>query len=388
MNLSVEIRHRFAGFDVAISFEAPLGVTALFGPSGAGKSTVLNAVAGLLRPDHARITLGGRVLTDTAKGVFCPPHRRRLGVIFQDGRLFPHLNVRQNLRYGRWFLPRGTGHPTSESMVIDMLGIGALLDRSPATLSGGERQRVAIGRALLAEPDLLLADEPLSALDQDRKAEILPYLERLRDEFQVPMLYVSHSAAEIARIATTVALLAKGRLTRIGPAAEIFSDPALARALSPGTGDEAGAMLCARVRRHHADGLTELDANGQALFVSRIDAEPGASLRLRIAASDVMLACTQPEGLSALNILPGTVESVHDQSATVLVRLATLAGPVLAHITSRSAARLGVQPGARMTAIIKTLSHHAEDIGAPARPTSGGGDVDHVAQPGTVRINR
>mgnify|MGYP001256792612 CR=1 FL=1 len=255
MSVSVALRHDFGGFSADLAFEAPPGVTVLFGPSGSGKSTVLNAVAGLLRPDQARITIGETVLTDTATRIFLHPHRRRLGIIFQDGRLFPHLNVRQNLRYGRWFAPRGARSP--EVSVIEMLGIGALLDRAPATLSGGERQRVAIGRALLSEPRLILADEPLSALDEDRKAEILPYLERLRDELRVPMLYVSHAPAEVARIATTVAMLEAGRIARIGPAAEVLADPAFA-----GRGREAGAVIVARVVTHHPDGVTELQAGG------------------------------------------------------------------------------------------------------------------------------
>ena len=359
MTLSVRLRHDFAGFALDVAFEAPPGATVLFGPSGSGKSTVLNAVAGLLRPDHGRIVVAGEVLSDTARGVFLPPHRRRLGVIFQDGRLFPHLSVRQNLRYGRWFAPR-TPPPAREAAVVEMLGIGALLDRRPATLSGGERQRVAIGRALMAGPRLILADEPLSALDDDRKADILPYLERLRDELQVPMLYVSHAMPEVARIATTVALLDRGRLIRLGPAAEVLSDPAFA-----GRGREAGALILATVAAHHPDGVTELSAGGLPLFLPTLPAAPGDRLRLRIAAADVMLAQGVPQGLSALNLLPGTVDGVHPQGDAVLVRLATPAGAVLSRITRRSAAQLGVRPGAALTAIVKSLSHAPQDVGTP-----------------------
>ena len=357
MSVSVALRHDFAGFTLDVAFEAPPGVTALFGPSGSGKSTVLNAVAGLLRPDQGRVAVGDMVLTDTAQRLFLPPHRRRLGVVFQDGRLFPHLTVRQNLRYGRWFAGRTAGQ-VSEAAVVEMLGIGALLDRGPATLSGGERQRVAIGRALLAEPRLILADEPLSALDDDRKAEIMPYLERLRDEWGVPMLYVSHSPAEVARIATTVVMLAAGRITRIGPAAEVLADPT-----SAGPGREAGAVIEASVVTHHPDGVTELSAGGLPLFLPTLAAPPGARLRLRIAAPDVMLARGRPEGLSALNILPGTVESLTEQGAQVLVRLSTPAGPVLSRITRRSVAQLGVAPGEALTAIVKSVSHDPADVG-------------------------
>ncbi|TRW99207.1 molybdenum ABC transporter ATP-binding protein [Paracoccus sp. M683] len=360
MTVSVRLAHAFAEFSVDLDFQAPPGVTVLFGPSGSGKSTVLNAVAGLLRPDAGRIAVDDIVLTDTARRLFVPPHRRRLGVIFQDGRLFPHLTVRQNLRYGRRFAPRGPGS-TSEASVVEMLGIGALLDRAPATLSGGERQRVAIGRALLSEPRLILADEPLSALDGERKAEIMPYLERLRDELRVSMLYVSHSSAEVARIATTVVTMDRGRITRIGPAAEVLSDPALA-----GRGRDAGAVIEARITRHHDDGVTELDAGGVPLFLPHLPAAaPGDRMRLRIAAQDVMLAHDRPEGLSALNMLPGQVESLRDEGDVVLVRLTTPAGPILSRITRRSARQLGVAPGAAMTAIVKSLSHDQGDIGAP-----------------------
>lgn len=362
MTVSVALRHDLGGLAVDLAFEAPAGVTVLFGPSGAGKSTVLNAVAGLLGPDHARIAVNGTVLTDTARGLQVPPHRRRIGVIFQDGRLFPHLTVRQNLRYGRWFAPRGAAG-MDEAQVVAMLGLGDLMTRAPGDLSGGEKQRVAIGRALLSGPRLILADEPLAALDDARKAEILPCFERLRDELRVPMLYVSHDPAEVARIATTVVRIEAGRLAAIGPAQEVLADLSLA-----GAGRAAGAVIAARVVAHHPDGITELDAGGLALFLPRLEAAPGARLRLRIAAADVMLAKTRPEGISALNMLPGTVEAVHRTGDAVLVRLRTDAGPVLSRITRRSAAQLGVAEGAALTAIVKSLSHAPQDVGTPITP--------------------
>ncbi|MFB2593501.1 molybdenum ABC transporter ATP-binding protein [Paracoccus sp. p4-l81] len=358
MTVSVRLRHDFGGFSIDLAFDAPPGVTVLFGPSGSGKSTVLNAVAGLLRPQSARISVAGRVLTDTARGIFVPPHRRRLGLIFQDGRLFPHLSVRQNLRYGRWFAPRGARIPP-EGQVIDMLGIGALLDRAPATLSGGERQRVAIGRALLSGPDLLIADEPLSALDDPRKAEILPFLERLRDEGGVPMLYVTHAPTEVARIATTLVVLDQGRLRRAGPAPDVLADPDTA-----GPGRAAGAVIAAQVIAHHDDGVTELAAGDATLYLPRLAAAVGTRLRLRIAAADVMLARGVPQGLSALNLLPGVVQGLARRDGAVLVQLLTPAGPILARITERSARRLEVAPGAELTAIVKSLSQEAELGGA------------------------
>ena len=195
MTLSVHMRHDLPDLRLEVGFDAPPGVTVLFGRSGSGKTTIVNAVAGLVRPKAGRVAIEDWVLFDIEKNLWLPPHRRRLGYIFQEGRLFPHLTVRQNLSYGRWFAPKNEQRE-DPGKVIDMLGIGHLLDRRPAGLSGGEKQRVAIGRALLASPRLILADEPLAALDEERKAEILPYFERLRDEVSIPILYVTHSATE------------------------------------------------------------------------------------------------------------------------------------------------------------------------------------------------
>ncbi len=259
MTLSVALRQPLDGFDLDVAFEAPPGVTVLFGRSGAGKTTIVNAVAGLIRPQAGRIAVDGAVLFDAETRVFVPPHRRRVGYVFQEGRLFPHLSVRQNLAFGRWFAPRDAA-PAREADVVEMLGMGPLLDRRPGALSGGEKQRVAIGRALLAAPRLILADEPLASLDEARKAEILPYFERLRDEAALPILYVSHATSEVARLATTVVVIARGRVLRQGPAVEVLGDPGV----TPLGAREAGAILETRVVAHHADGLSELDANGGA----------------------------------------------------------------------------------------------------------------------------
>ena len=218
MTLSVAIRHAFPGFALDVAFEAPPGLTALVGPSGAGKTTVIHAVAGLLRPDAGGIELGGRTLLDTDRGLDVPPHLRRVGCVFQDARLLPHLTVRRNLLYGRWFAPRGgpDGPGPELEETADLLGIAHLLHRRPAALSGGERSRVALGRALLARPRLLLLDEPLAALDEARKAEVMPMLERLRDEARVPILLVSHAPAEVTRLATRVVRLERGRVAAGG----------------------------------------------------------------------------------------------------------------------------------------------------------------------------
>jgi len=364
MTLSVRMTHAFHGFALDIAFEAPAGVTVLFGRSGSGKTTVVNAVAGLLAPREGRIAVDGRVLLDTAAGVALPPHRRRLGVVFQEGRLFPHLSVRQNLLYGRWFAPRGA-MGAEMGRVVEMLGIGHLLGRRPGALSGGEKQRVAIGRALLAAPELILADEPLAALDEPRKAEILPYLERLRDEVSVPILYVSHAAAEVARLATTVVALEAGRVVRQGPAAEVLADPSV---LPTGV-RAAGAVLEARVVAHHADGLTELEAGGVPLVLPRVAQAVGERLRIRVPAQDVILSLGAPQGLSALNVLPGRVERVRaGEGPGAIVSLATPAGTVLARVTRRSVAAMGLAPGVEAHAIVKTLAIAPEDVGGTVGP--------------------
>jgi molybdate transport system ATP-binding protein len=363
MTLSVAVRQSFGDFALDAAFEAPKGITVLFGRSGSGKTTVVNAVAGLLKPQTGRIAVDGHVLLDTAQRVFLPPHRRRVGYVFQEGRLFPHLTVRQNLTYGRWFAPKEAPREDVER-VVDMLGIGPLLERRPGALSGGEKQRVAIGRALLSAPEIILADEPLAALDEARKAEILPYFERLRDEVEVPILYVSHSAAEVARLATTVVALEAGRVTKAGPAAEVLGDPAV----TPLGAREAGAILETRVAAHHDDGLTELAAGTDRLFLPRLPQPIGALVRVRIAAHDVMLSIPYPVGLSALNVLPATVAEVRTgEGPGAIVSLDTSAGRLLARITRRSATALGLAPGTACNAVIKTVAVAPENVGGALR---------------------
>ena len=215
MMLAVDVEKRLGAVEIAARFETGARGTALFGPSGAGKSSVINMIAGLLKPDRGRIALGDEVLFDSAARIDVPAHRRNVGYVFQEGRLFPHLTVIQNLRFGRWM--HGVGHDAEmEARIVEMLNLGALLPRRPGRLSGGERQRVAIGRALLMRPRLLLLDEPLASLDAGRKAEILPYLERLRDDGGMPLVYVSHQPDEVRRIATAVVRMEAGRVVAVG----------------------------------------------------------------------------------------------------------------------------------------------------------------------------
>lgn len=355
--LTISVCHSYPGLDLDIRFDAPAGVTVLFGRSGSGKSTIVNAIAGLIRPKTGRIEIAGRVLSDSDNNLWLPPHRRRLGYIFQDARLFPHLNVAQNLTYGRVFSRRQAA-PMEE--VVEMLGIGDLLKRRPVALSGGERQRVAIGRALLSAPDAILADEPLAALDEARKAEILPYFERLADLAKIPILYVTHSPSEVARLATTVVAIQKGRVLRQGSAAEVLSDPAI----TPLGARGAGAMIEARLVRHHEDGLSELEAGGCALFVPRQSHPPDTVLRLRISASDVILSRHRPEGLSALNILPGRIETIRaGDGPGAIVSLLSPAGRILARITRRSAQKLDLKVDDSLHAVIKSVAIAPDDVG-------------------------
>ena len=357
MTLSIQVRHRYPGFEIDVDVAAPPGVTVLFGPSGSGKTTLINAVAGLLRPETGRIAAGDWVLLDTDRRLCLPPHRRRIGCVFQDARLFPHLTIRQNLLYGRWFAPRD-GRTESLGDVVEMLGIGHLLNRRPGALSGGEKQRVAIGRALLAGPRLILADEPLAALDEARRAEILPYFERLRDTLSVPILYVSHASAEVARLATTVIALREGRVVASGPPAAVLGDRS---AIGPRA---VGSLLTARVIAHHADGLSALSTEGGTLWLPRVSATPGQTVRVRIAADDVILSRTPPEGLSALNVLSGTILEIHPgHGPGALVVLAIGTGRLTARLTRRSVAALGLQAGQTCHAIVKSVATAPENIG-------------------------
>ncbi|MBK0326660.1 molybdenum ABC transporter ATP-binding protein [Rhodobacteraceae bacterium F11138] len=361
MSLSVDIRHSLGALDLQVDFQAPTGITALFGQSGTGKTTVINAVAGLLQPDVGRIELSGQTLYDSSRGLSLAVHKRRLGYVFQDGRLFPHLSVRQNLVYGQRFAARHGSGPSLDE-VATLLGLEDLLNRRPGALSGGEKQRVAIGRALLSRPRMLLMDEPLAALDSARKAEILPYLERLRDRTEIPVLYVSHSVAEVARLATTVVVLEAGRVTRAGHADRILSDPGMVRQLGV---REAGAVLSATVFAHHPDGLTELSFSGGRLFLPHMDLPHGTPTRVRILAQDVLLSRAAPEGLSALNILPVRIIALRDGVGPgVVVQLQIGEDRLLARITRRSADQMALQPGDAIHAIIKSVSIARTDVGA------------------------
>ena len=367
MTLEIDIAHRLGGFALDARFVAGSGLVALFGRSGAGKTSIVNVIAGLVRPDRGRVTLDGVTLLDTERGISVPRHRRRLGYVFQEGRLFPHLTVRQNLVYGRWFVAaaeRGDGFAEDLAAVAELLGLGALLDRWPARLSGGEKQRVAIGRALLAKPRALLMDEPLASLDEARKAEILPYIERLRDQSRIPIVYVSHSLAEVARLASTIVLLSEGKVAASGPTAEIMQR----LDLFPLTGRaEAGAVIEARVERHDERfGLTELSSRAGLWKLPRLDAAVGTRLRLRVRARDVMLATSEPRDLSALNVLPGVVADIGRSAGAIAdIRLDCNGDGLIARLTRYSVERLGLTAGTPVFVLVKSVALDRRSLSGP-----------------------
>ncbi len=357
MSLSVELRHRFPAIDIAIEFsvQSP-GITVLFGPSGSGKSTVIAAAAGLLRPDQCRIAIDGARLADTRAGIWLPPERRRVGLVFQDSRLFPHMSVRNNLVFG---MRRTREREIDFDEVVELLGIDALLDRRPNTLSGGERQRIAIGRALLRQPQLLLMDEPLASLDAARKSEILPYLARLKTMLRLPVLYVTHSLDELVRLADSVVLIEAGSVLAAGPVAEISAraDLPLARR------DDAGAVLACRVAAHDTSRqLTRLSCGPVPLWVPQTDLPEGLNVRVRVPARDVILARGEvdffKDALSLHNVLPGTVRAIaaDPDHRAALVEAAVGSGSVLARVTPDAIARLALAPGTQVSVLIKSMS--------------------------------
>ena len=366
MTLEVEIERPLGALTLQASFATAAGVTALFGRSGSGKTSIVNAVAGLLRPARGRIALDGEPLFDSATGIDVPRHRRRVGYVFQEPRLFPHLSVRHNLLYGRWFTPRGRRSGSLDE-AVHLLGIEPLLERRPGALSGGEKQRVAIGRALLASPRLLLMDEPLASLDHQRKEEILPYLDRLRVESGVPILYVSHALDEVTRLADTLVLVSEGTVAAAGPVGEI-----MARIdLGPLTGRaEAGSILPAMVvGQHEAYQLTELSVLGQPLLMPRVDAAAGTPVRLRVRARDVAVATRVPEDLSIRNHLFGRIASVRPEQGPFAEIAIDLGGPILrARLTRHAVDELGLHAGQPVVALIKAAAVERRLLGpAPSR---------------------
>ena len=353
MSISVSLRHRFPAIQMDIVFETDSpGVTVLFGSSGSGKSTIIKAAAGLLRPDICRIEIDGQMFAETRSGIWLPPERRRAGLVFQDSRLFPHMSVGTNLRFGMRRVARG---PIRFDEIIHLLDIAALLDRRPHTLSGGERQRVAIGRALLAQPRLLLMDEPLASLDTARKVEILPYLIRLKTSLKLPVLYVTHALDEVVQLADSLVLIDQGTVSGFGPISAVAARADLALAQR----DDAGALLLCRVAQHDTGrALSRLQGGGATFWVPLLDLPLNTECRARIPAREVILAGKEPESISLHNIVPGTVRHIRKSLTrrSVLVEIALPDGALLSRVTQDAIIRLGLSPGSPVLALIKSTS--------------------------------
>lgn len=344
--LQVSINKLFDGFSLDATFEVPAGITAIFGPSGSGKTSIIRAVAGLLSCEKASVVLSGNDLSQL------PPHKRDVGYVFQDARLFPHLNVLKNLRYG------GTH---DEKAVIAVLGLSTLLERFPASLSGGEKQRVALGRALMSAPEILLLDEPLSALDAPRKAEVLPYIEALRDQTDIPILYVTHDMGEVARLASNIVVLDRGQVVLSGPLEDVLADPAAVPFLGV---HDAGSVLKGRVVGHADDGLTKIETGAGPLWVPGLVGRAGGHVRVRVPAQDVILSRGAPSGMSALNVLPVTITAMERGAGPgVIVALRAGNSRLLARVTKRSCDALELGIGEQVFAILKATAIAPSDVG-------------------------
>ncbi len=359
--LEIDVEHRLGAFHLRAAFASGGGVTALFGRSGAGKSTLINIIAGLVRPDRGRVAVNGEMLVDGERRLNLPAHKRRIGYIFQEGRLLPHLSVKQNLLFGHFFTAAHERY-VEWPQVIELLDLKHLLARRPGKLSGGEKQRVAIGRALLASPRLLLMDEPLASLDSNRKSEILYYIERLRDDVQIPIVYVSHAMEEVTRLANTVVVMAEGKTIAVGSVEEVMGR----LDLHPYTGRfDAGAVIKAQIVAHDARfDLTTLSFAGGELLAPGLDALIGERVRVRIRARDVSIALRRPEETSLLNVLPGIVLEIrHEEGAIAELRIAIGPTALVARITVRSLHELQLEKGQRIYAMIKAVSLDRHSVG-------------------------
>lgn len=352
-SLCVSVIHRMGDLRLDVKFHtAETSVTALFGPSGSGKTTVLRCVAGLERCSDGLVAVGETVWQDDSRQVFVPTHRRPLGYVFQEASLFPHLNVRRNLEYG-WRRIAPEERRVHFDDAVALLGVSPLLKREPAGLSGGERQRVAIARALLAGPRLLLMDEPLAALDQASKEEILPYLERICAELAMPILYVSHSLDEVARLADQVVMLEQGAVRACGPVAEIMTR----LDLPPSHGDEAEAVVDATVSHHEEQfHLTYLDSPAGSIAVPGQPLRPGATRRVRIRARDVSIALGYNDQTSILNTFPARIVEMAEAGPDLMLRLDAGGVALLARVTRKAGTALGLKPDMKVFAQVKGVA--------------------------------
>jgi molybdate transport system ATP-binding protein len=363
--LRVELHKRRGEFALDVAFSAPTpGVTALFGRSGCGKSTLISLIAGLLPPDGGRVVVGDDVLYDSARRQSVDARLRRMGVVFQDARLFPHFSVRGNLEYGARRLANGSARPVAFDDVVSLLGLAALIGRRTFELSGGERQRVALGRALLSQPRLLLLDEPLAALDLARREEVLPYLEKLRDAFAIPIVYVSHQFDEVLRLASRVVLLDAGRVAADGDIATVSRDPQMRAIVGP---DSVGAVVAGHVENTDAAGLAMVRVGEGTLSVELDDATVGQRIQIQVLARDVIVASEPPRGLSVRNVVAARIVSITpDAGRSVLIEL-DIGGAttLLARITARAAQELSLTPGKQVWALIKSVSLRGHAFNVP-----------------------
>lgn len=348
--LELDLTHRLGDLSLSVQATLPaVGITAIFGLSGAGKTSLINLIGGLARPDRGLIRLNGRTLTDSEARIWLPPEKRRIGYVFQDARLFPHYRVRGNLTYGM---------PTSQrgefDKVVSLLGIEALLERHPQTLSGGEKQRVAIGRALLTGPEMLLMDEPLASLDLPRKRELMPYLERLAHDVQLPILYVTHSMDELLRLAQQVLVLDRGEVRAQGPLEAVWASSALRPWLPKA--DQSSVLPVTVLEHHPRYAMSALSLGDQHLWVNRVAAAVESRLRIRIQAADVSLALSPPHGSSIRNILRAKVLECLEVEDQVEVKLAIGEQILWARISPWARDELQVKPGLWCYAQVKSVS--------------------------------
>ena len=366
--LSVSLNKRRDRFALQVAFDAPTpGVVALFGRSGCGKSTTVDIIAGLLDADSGYVELDGQKLLDTQSGINLAAEQRRIGYVFQDARLFPHLSVTSNLRYGLK-RARHVEQRIGFDEVVSLLGLSALLERRPFQLSGGERQRVAVGRALLSQPRLLLLDEPLASLDIARREEVLPYFEALRDQLSIPMVFVSHQFEEVLRLATHVVLLDAGKAVAQGSPAQISLIPQLRAIVGP---EAVGAVFDGVITAIGADcKLAELRVGQGTLRISARDVGPvGSVMRVQLLARDIILATEPPRGLSVRNAIEGIVEDIApDPDDAALVRVDIGGEIALSRITAAAAEELRLQRGMKVWVLVKAVSMRGHTFTTPATP--------------------
>jgi molybdate transport system ATP-binding protein len=355
MTISVDIRKTLGPFTLDAWFKCDAGVTALFGRSGAGKTSIIQMIAGLTAPDNGRIVIDGDPVYDSSTGLDMAPERRNIGYVFQDARLFPHMNVRRNLEYGTRRNRRTEARNPGFDDVVDVLALGALLGRQPHGLSGGERQRVAIGRAMLSAPRLLLMDEPLASLDAERKWEILPFIDRIHRDFGTPIIYVSHSVDEILQLADEMVLIVNGGVAAAGPIEDVMNRPDLVRAAGDGN---AGSVIPVRVDRcDPVYGIAALTFSGGEFQVAAPGLKEGDSLRIRVRARDVSLATSRPVDVSVLNIFEGTVVTVSGTGQPQADIAIDVGGVTIwSQITRKSLDDLAIQPGSKVFAMVKAVA--------------------------------